>query len=159
MVADEIGNDKIIVHCITIENLAISKICGKRRPWTCEDLLRRLPDDKRHHDDSSAPLQFWIDTSTLFPIPKSEICLRRIPPPRDPKFRKSLHAYPWGRSGIRLPSLEEKPLASVYAQGMYLEDYWCTLGITQLNIFFQKFLYKSCNCSVGNGYLIIKKNR
>lgn len=30
MVADEIGNDKMIVYCITIENLAMSKICCKQ---------------------------------------------------------------------------------------------------------------------------------
>lgn len=40
----------------------------------------RLPDNKRHRDDSPTLLQSRMDTRRLLPIPKTEIRLQSTPP-------------------------------------------------------------------------------
>lgn len=64
MVADEIGIDNMIVYGVVVEYLTMWKICAKLAPKVLVDnqkqmwvfALHRLPENKRHPDDSCIPL-------------------------------------------------------------------------------------------------------
>ncbi|XP_011859854.1 PREDICTED: putative uncharacterized protein FLJ37770 [Vollenhovia emeryi] len=72
MIADQIGIDKMIVHTIITEDLAIRKICAKfvpkvltddqkqRRVSACEDLLQRVEEDLDFLDNVITGDESWI---------------------------------------------------------------------------------------------------
>lgn len=65
MVENKIGIDKMIIHGIITEKLAMRMICVKHVPnvLTADQKQRLVSDDKQHRNDCPNPLQSQLGTS------------------------------------------------------------------------------------------------